>query len=62
MKSTIAAMAGFAIISLVQLPLAAPAAADCPPYPPTCSPSSSEQAEHIIANLLGALTSGSSTQ
>ncbi|MFJ2833786.1 MULTISPECIES: hypothetical protein [Nocardia] len=61
MKASLAAMAGLALISLAQLPLAAPAAADCPPYPPTCAPSSSEQAEHIIANLLGALTSGSAT-
>lgn len=58
MKSTIATVAGLALIGLVQLPLAAPAAAECGPYPVPCvAPGSSEQ----IQNFFSLLFSGSST-
>ncbi|MFE6920180.1 hypothetical protein ACFVAV_03950 [Nocardia sp. NPDC057663] len=62
MKSTIAAVAGLALIGLVQLPLAAPAAAaTCGPYPVPCAPSSSEQIQDVFALLRQALFGGSST-
>ncbi|MFD3743958.1 hypothetical protein [Nocardia sp. NPDC058633] len=61
MKSLIATAAGLAVIGLVQLPLAAPAAAECGPYPVPCSNSSSEQVPYLLGLLQAALFNGSST-
>ncbi|WP_280348901.1 hypothetical protein [Nocardia neocaledoniensis] len=60
MRTTLAAIAGLALIGLVQLPAAGPAAAaTCGPYPVPCAPSSSEQAADFFSLLRNALFSGS---
>ncbi|MFJ2667929.1 hypothetical protein ACIO14_26655 [Nocardia fluminea] len=60
MKSLLATAAGLAVIGLVQLPLAAPAAAECGPYPVPCAPSSAEQVPYQLSLLMAALFNGSS--
>ncbi|MGM7645354.1 hypothetical protein ACSVDM_10685 [Nocardia sp. JW2] len=59
MKSTIAAVTGFALITLAQLHLAAPASA-CGPYPVPCEPSSGQQVGDFLSRLAQTLLSGSS--
>ncbi|MFE1593871.1 hypothetical protein [Nocardia sp. NPDC058705] len=61
MKSLLATAAGFAVVGLVQLPLAAPAAAECGPIPTTCSTGSTEQVPYLFNLLRAALFNGSST-